>query len=137
MNPDYTRFHPRWHRERMPIFWWVRKAAYAKFITRELTSVAVAYGALLLLFQVWAAGQGGDAYARRTAWMSHPAAVGWHVFVLVALLFHTVTWLNLAPRALVVKLGKTRVPDRAVLLGHYAAWAAISAAVAWLVLGGS
>lgn len=120
----------------MPIFWWVRTFAYFRFIARELTSLAVAYAALLLLFQVWAAGRGAEAYERLTAWMAHPLAVGFHVVVLLALLFHTVTWLNLAPRALVVRLGKTRVPPGAVRLAHYAAWVAASGVVAWLLLGG-
>lgn len=135
-NPDYTRYHPSWYRRRMPIFWWIRKLAYVKFIVRELTAVAVAYAALLLVFQVWALGQGAQAYQDLTAWMSHPLAVVWHVFIVLALAFHTVTWLNLAPKALVLKLGKTRLPAAAVLVGHYAAWAVVSAVVVVLLMGG-
>jgi fumarate reductase subunit C len=54
--------------------------------------------------------------------------------VLLALLFHTVTWLNLAPKAIVLHLGGRRLPDAAVLAAHYAAWLVVSAAVVWLFL---
>ena len=60
--------------------------------------------------------------------------VYFHVLVLIVVLFHAITWLNLAPQALVVRLAGRRVPDGRVLLGHYAAWLAASALVVWLLL---
>ncbi len=135
MNPEYKLYRPRWYRQRLPIFWWLRRPAYTKFISRELTSVFVAYTALLLLLQVLMLLRGAEAYAAFAGWLARPWVVGLHLFVLLVLLFHSVTWLNLAPKALVLKLGRQRVPDVAVLLGHYAAWLGASALVAWLVLG--
>jgi len=134
MNPAYRPYHPRWHRERMPIFWWLRKAAYARFILRELTSVGVAYAAVLLVIQARMLELGPDAYARFVAWLRSPVVAGLHGALLLALLFHTLTWLHLAPRAMVVRLGGRRVPDTVVLAGHYAAWLGASAFVAWALL---
>lgn len=128
-------YHPQWHRARVPIFWWLRKLSYTKFITRELTSLAVAYTAVLLLVQVWTVSRGEEAYARFLDRLTHPALLALHVVVLLALLFHTVTWLGLAPQALVVRLGGRRVPDAAVAAAHYVAWAAASGGVCWLLLG--
>ena len=135
MNPAYKLNHPRWHRERLPIFWWLRKASYTRFIVRELTSVAVGYTAVLLLVLLWTASRGDETWGRLQAWIASPAAIGLHVFVLAVLVYHTITWLNLAPRALVVRLGERRLPDAAILAGHYAAWAVVSAAAAWLLMG--
>lgn len=118
----------------MPIFWWVGKRAYAKFISRELTSVFVAYGAVLLLVQAWAVAEGPDAYARVTAWLERPPVIVLHVVVLAALLFHTVTWLNLAPQALALRVGGWRVPRRVVLAAHYMAWLAATVAIAVLLV---
>jgi fumarate reductase subunit C len=134
MNPAYRRHHPKWHRARMPIFWWVRKFPYIWFITRELTSVFVAYAAVLLLVQVRALDAGVDAYRRFLAWASSPFATGLHVLMLLALVFHAVTWFHLAPRALVVRLAGRRLPETAVLAGQYVAWAVASALVAWVLL---
>lgn len=134
MNPAYRPYHPKWHRERMPIFWWLRRVAYTRFILRELTSVAVAYAAVLLLVQVRALARGPDAYARFAAWLRAPVVTALHVVLLLALLFHTVTWLHLAPRAMVIRLGGRRVPDALVLAGHYAAWIAVTGFVTWVLL---
>ena len=136
MNEAYRRHHPKWYRARMPIFWWLRHSAYARFIARELTSVAVAYAALLLLIEFFAVGAGPEAFARFSAWLHSPFAVVLHGLLLVALLFHSVTWLNLAPRALVLRVAGRRVPDSIVLLGHYAAWIAASGLLAWVLLRG-
>jgi fumarate reductase subunit C len=118
----------------MPIFWWLRKAAYFRFIARELTSLAVIYAAVLLLVQLRALARGPEAYARFVAWLRAPVVTGAHAVVLAALLLHTITWLHLAPRALVVRIRGKRVPDAVVLAGHYAAWLGASAVAAWVLL---
>ena len=135
MSAPYRLHHPRWHRERVPIFWWLGKLAYVRFISRELTSLAVAYTALALV--AWLAALApqetlADAWVR---WLRSPLAIGFHALVLAALLFHSITWLNLAPKALVLRLGKRRLPDGAVIAAHYAAWLAASALVFWLLVG--
>ncbi len=135
MNPNYSLHHPRWHRRRIPIFWWLKKLAYTKFILRELTSLAVVYVAVLLLAQIWTLSRGEEAHQRFVALLELPAALAFHVFVLLGVLFHTVTWLNLAPKALVLRLGGRRLPDLAIVLGHYLAWLAVSALLVWLLVG--
>lgn len=135
LNPDYTPFHPKWYRRRIPIFWWLRKRAYVKFIARELTSPFVAYAALLLLIEVWALADGAAAYSRFIGWLGRGPVILWHAFVLLCLLFHSLTWLGLAPKALVLKLGKKRLPDWAVRAAHYGAWMAVSAFLAWILIG--
>ena len=137
MSARYRLYHPRWYRRRIPIFWWLSRLSYTKFISRELTSVFVAYSALLLLAQVWSVGQGDAAYGRFLAWLERPPLLILHGIVLLAVLMHTITWLNLAPKALVFRLGGRRVPDALVLVGHYAAWLSASILVAWLLLGRS
>lgn len=131
----YRRYRPRWHRERMPIFWWLGKASYVGFIARELTSLAVAYTALLLVCQVRALRAGEEAAERLAAWLASPWALALHGAVLVVLLLHTLTWLHLAPKAMLVKLGGRRVPGAAILAGHYAGWLAASLLVGWILVG--
>jgi len=135
MNPAYRLYHPKWYRRRMPIFWWLGQFSYTKFITRELTSVLVAYCATLLLVQIWSLGRGEEAYQSFLNWLQLPAVVWFHLVVFFIVLLHSVTWLNLAPKALVLRLGGQRVPDQVVLAAHYLAWFAASALVAWLLIG--
>lgn len=132
-NPKYELYHPKWYRKRYPIFWWLEKFAYAKFITRELTSLAVAYAALFLMLQVWALSKGPETYQRFLDFLGSTPVLIFHGVVLVFLLFHSVTWFNVAPKALVLSLGRRRVPNAIVLAGHYAAWLLATALVVWLV----
>lgn len=135
MNPRHERYHPKWYRRRVPIFWWLRNFAYTRFISRELTCVFVAYAAVLLLVQVWVASRGPEAYETLMSWLRYPPVLVFHVVVLLALLFHAITWLNLTPKALVLRLRGRRVPDAAILLAHYGAWLAASALVFWGLVG--
>ena len=133
-NPKYELYHPKPYRKRFPIFWWLERFAYVKFITRELTSVAVGYAAILLIAQVWFLSGGEQAYERFLSFLQSPAVLVLHGVVLLSLLFHTITWLNLAPKALVFHVGGKRLPDAAVLAGHYAAWLGATALLVWLVV---
>ena len=58
-----------------------------------------------------------------------------HGLVLLFLLFHSFTWLLAAPKALVLRVLGKRLPDVAVLAGHYAAWLVATALVFWLLVG--
>lgn len=134
-SPDYKLYHPKWYRHPMPIFWWIKRWSYVRFIGRELTSLAVGYSATLLVILIWALSRGQETYERLTGILQTPVAVGIHTLVLLCLLFHTITWLNLAPKAMEVRLGNRRVPPASILAGHYLAWFAASALVFWLLVG--
>ena len=136
MNLQYTRYHPKWYRARMPIFWWLRSLAYVRFITRELTSVFVAYIVVLLLVYVRALALGGETWTRLIEWLQAPAVVAFHGVALAALLFHTITWLSLAPKALTVRLGGRRLSPKLIGAVHYAAWLGASVVLAWGLIGG-
>jgi fumarate reductase subunit C len=127
----YTLHHPKWHRGSMPIFWWVRSWAYIGFIVRELTSVAVAYCAILLILLYRALQSGPEAYAALVSQLANPAMIAFHAFVLGAVLYHSITWFNLSPKAIVIRLGRWRVPDLLIAGGNYAAWFLISGVIAW------
>ncbi len=124
------------HRERFPIFWWLGKLSYTRFIARELTSLAVVYTAGGLAALLWTLGRGEEAYRAFLEWLAAPAAVAFHALVLAAVVFHALTWFHLAPTALVVRLRGRKVPDGVVVAGHYAAWLLASVAAAWWLLGG-
>jgi fumarate reductase subunit C len=55
---------------------------------------------------------------------------------LAFVVFHTVTWFNLAPKAMVVRLRGKRLPNLAIAGPNFAAWLVISAAVTWILLRG-
>ncbi len=68
-NPHHTRYHPKWHREPIPITWWTRNRRYAAFILRELTSVLVLYSGVLLLVHLVALSRGPESHAAFQEWL--------------------------------------------------------------------
>lgn len=134
VNLHYKLYHPKWYRTRMPIFWWLERLSSIKFITRELTSVAVGYSAIVLVLQIWMLSRGEEAYGRFARFLQSPTVLILHTLIFIAVLFHAVTWLNLAPKAIVLRLSHRQVPDRVVLAAHYLGWLAASALVFWFFL---
>ena len=127
-------YHPKWYRRRVSVWWWLENRSYATFVLRELTSVFVAFFALVLLAGVRAVASGPKGYARFLARLETRPFLVLHVVALAFVLFHSITWFGLAPKAMVVRLGGKRVPDAAIAGANYAAWAVLSAGVAWLLL---
>jgi fumarate reductase subunit C len=132
----YTRYHPRWYRRRMSVWWWLKDRAYVKFVLRELTSVFVAFFAFLYLWQLRAVTQGPDAYARFLARLQTPFFLTVDIVALAFVLFHTITWFNLTPTAMVVRVRGKRVPGRVVAGSNYLVWVVVSAIVAWIFTRG-
>jgi fumarate reductase subunit C len=133
-GPQYTLYHPRWHRRTMSIWWWLGKRTYTMFIVRELTSVFVAFFAVVYLCLIGALTQGPAAYEQFRARMATPLFVALHVIAFLFVLYHAITWFNLTPKAMVVRLGGTRVPDWFIIVANYGAWIVLSAIVAFLLL---
>lgn len=136
LRGDYTRYHPEWYRRPVSVWWWLESWRYAKFVLRELTSLAVAYTAVLLLCQVQALRAGPEAFGQFRARMESPLFIVLNILALIMVLFHAVTWFNLAPKAMAIRFGGKRVPDWTIAGFNYAAWLTASAVVAWLALRG-
>jgi fumarate reductase subunit C len=118
------------------VWWWLQKPSYALFVLRELTSVFVAVFAGVLLWQLQALAQGPEAYARFLDRLRTPPALALHAVALVFVLYHTVTWFHLSPRAMVLRLRGRRVPDPLIVGASYAAWLVLSAAVGLILVRG-
>ena len=91
------------YRRPISTWWWLRKRSYFVFVMRELSSVFV-------------------------AWLVVLNAVAF-LFVLL----HVVTWFNLTPQAMDVRVRGTRVPPVAIIAAQYVGLAVASGFVLWLV----
>ena len=103
---------------------------------QELSSVAVAFFAVVLIAQMRALARGPEAYARFLARLGSPLVLSVSLVAFLFVVFHAVTWFNLAPTAMVVRVRGKRVPDAVISGSNYAAWMVLSAAVAFLMLRG-
>jgi fumarate reductase subunit C len=127
-------YHQRWLRRPMSTYWWLEKPSYFLFILRESSCLFVAWFVVYLLLLLRAVTQGEEAYRQFLGWAASPGVLALNVVTLAFVTYHAVTFFQAAPRALVVRVGRTRVPERMVLAGHYAAWFLMSAVVTWLLI---
>jgi fumarate reductase subunit C len=134
MNPFavHPPYHPRWWRPRMSTYWWLGKRSYFTFILRELSSIFIAWFVVYVLVLVHAVSQGDVAYRRFLEWSRAPAVSSLNLITLFFAVFHSVTWFNLAPQAMAVRVRGQRIPGRWIAVANYATWALASAFVAWL-----
>ena len=135
-RPAPPTFRPRWYRRRMSTWWWLGRRSYLAFTMRELSSVFVAWSVAFFLILVAALGRGEDAYRQFLSWAGRPGILLLNLVSLVFVVYHAVTWFNLAAQALVVHLGAKRVPGTVIAASNYAAWAVLSALIVWVVVGG-
>jgi fumarate reductase subunit C len=134
MNPSYERYRPKPYHRKMSIFWWIKKKPYILFITRELTSLFVAAYAVILLVQLNTLKQGPEAWEALLASFSTPFFITLHIVILLFVLFHSITWFKLAPTAMVIKIGKKKVPGTFIVAGNFTMWILLSAGIAWILL---
>jgi fumarate reductase subunit C len=132
----YTNYHPRWLRPHVSTYWWLRKRSYFAFILREISSLFVAWAVVYLLLLVYAVGRGPAEYGAFFEWSRQPWVIAVNVCSLLLVGFHAITWFNLAPQALVVRLGHRHVPGFWIAASNYVAWVVVSIVVAWIVMGG-
>jgi fumarate reductase subunit C len=131
-----TEYVPRTYRAGMSTYWWLGRRPYLKFILRESSSVAVAWFVILTLLQVRALKHGAESYAAFEEWLRNPILIAINVIALFFVIFHAITWFNLAPKAMAVRLGGKRVPNILIAGPNYVAWFAVSAVLAWFLLRG-
>jgi fumarate reductase subunit C len=101
---------------------------------REISSVFVAWFVVVLLLQIRALSRGPEAYAAFELWLQNPLIVLLNLIALFFVVFHAITWFNLAPRAMAIRLRGRRVPDLWIVGTNYVSWAAISLVVVWLLV---
>jgi fumarate reductase subunit C len=117
----------------LPRTWWLARAAYTRFMVRELTSVAVFAYTLVLIWALWSAGDGGS-FSTFFSFLHSPWSVMLHILVLGLALYHTVTWIALTPKVLVLWRDDEQVDPRLIIGANALLFLLLSGVVAWVVL---
>ena len=125
----------RVYRRPVSTWWWLRKRTYFVFVMRELSSLFVSWWVVYLLLFVAAVGRSDAAYQDFLDWASTPWVVTLNLVAALFLGLHVVTWFNLTPQAVVVRVRGRRVPAALIVASQYAALVVVSAFVLWLVTG--
>lgn len=130
----YTTYPPKGYRVRMSTYWWLGRWPYLKFILREISSIFVAWFVIETLLQINALIDGPEAWIEMQDFFAKPVVIAINVVSLFFVIFHAVTWFNLAPKAMAVRVGGKRVPGILIAGPQYIAWIVVSIVIAWLLL---
>ena len=122
MSDDATRTKTKEYIRPMPANWWAKKQSYFLFMVRELTCVFVGGYALFLLAL---AARRNDSLAFADL-LNSPLLIALQIIALPMVLYHSITWINLTPKVLVVWRGEERVNPRLIAGAHFALWAIVS-----------
>jgi fumarate reductase subunit C len=115
--------------------WWLRRRSYTLFVLRELSSLFVGWFVVFLLLLIRAVGQGEADYQRFLDWAANPLVLLLNLVALAFVTLHAVTWFNLAPKAMVVKVRGQRVPPRMIAMSQFGGWAFVSLVLAVVLVG--
>src|SRR5712691_11942989 len=108
INP--TEYLPKSYHTRVSTYWWLKRWAYLKFILREGSSVFVAWVVVISLLAVRAVSRGPAEYAEFQNWLRSPFVLALNAVSFFFVVFHAVTWFNLTPKAMAVRLRGKRLP---------------------------
>ena len=133
ISPAHRQYHPKWYRTQVSTYWWSHEWPYLKFMLRELSSVPVAFFVVIILLQLWSLREGRESYLEFQQWLKHPVLIILNGLSFVFVLFHTITWFNLAPKAMVIRWRGKRVPNLLISSPNYVAWVVISGLVILLL----
>ncbi len=121
----------------MRAMWWLHNTQLKLFMLRELTSVFVAGYAVFLIVLIAKFNTrtpvplGVDPFGDT---LRCPAALVFQLIALPFVIFHSVTWFNLTPKAIVLFRGEERVSPLVIAGGHYALWVLVSVLILLVVL---
>jgi len=129
-------YSPKTYRSRVSTYWWLGRWPYLRFILRELSSVFVAWFVVITVLQIRALRRGPAGYEQFQQWLRSPILIVADVVALLFVIFHALTWFNLTPKAMPLRVGGKRVPSLLIVAPSYFVWLAVSATVAWILLRG-
>jgi succinate dehydrogenase subunit C len=119
----------------VPVLWWLRSRAYVLFVVREFTSVWIAAYLVVFLVFLQRISAGPASYGSYLRWLAQPAVLAFHLVALAAALYHSVTWLNLTPMTVVIRLWGRRIPAPMIVATNVAVWVVVSILLIWIVVG--
>ena len=112
--------------------WIFRHPRYLRYMVREFSCLFIGAWTLLMVWGLKQLAEGPAAWAAFLECLKSPASVVFHVVALGFAGYHSITWFNLAPKALPLQIGEAFVPEAAIAGAHFAAWAVLSLAVLFL-----
>ncbi|MBM4254730.1 MAG: fumarate reductase subunit C [Deltaproteobacteria bacterium] len=112
-----------------PSTWWLKNPNYRFVMYRELTSVFIIAFLLIFLWFLCSLARGPEAYNAFLQRLSSPWSFFFHLATLIAACFHSCTFFNLTPKAIVVRKGEEKIADAFLIAPNYVGWLTVSVVI--------
>jgi fumarate reductase subunit C len=119
------------HVRKVPLTWWLRTGPFRRFAAREFTSLFTAAASVMLLLFLLALSRGPQAYQGFLRWLELPGMVLLSVIIVLALVYHALTWFRLSTRILVIRVAGRTVHPTMIMAVLVAVWLGASALVTY------
>ena len=89
--------------------WWLKRLSYFMIFLRELTAVFIVAYLVILLIGLARLGDGMEPYEAFQNLVRSPIMVILSLIIFLFTLFHSITFINLIPRGMALRIGEERV----------------------------
>lgn len=114
--------------------WWVKHSFYLRYMIREGSSIALAIYCLILTVGLFRLSQGEVEFQNWLMALKSPVAILFHLVALVWILFHSITWFSLAPKAANLWFRDKKIPDSWLIYSLYVVLVLVTVIVLLLTL---
>jgi len=113
--------------------WFLSQPRYKRYMAREVTCIFIFAYTFLLISALGSLADGPEAFQEFLNALRSPLGVLFNLVVLIAAVYHSMSWFNVTPQAMPIQRGEEFVPGHIIVGAHYGAWALVSLIV--LILG--
>lgn len=102
--------------------WWIQNPWFIRYMLREATSILVLLFCLQLFLAVRAIATSQSHWTDFLTWLQSPVSMIFHGVCLLAALLHTISWFNLAPKTMDIRIRGRKIDDSLVTKAHLIAF---------------
>ena len=106
--------------------WFLSQPRYQRYMAREVTCIFIFAYTFLLIVALARLAEGKEAFDAFVQALGSPLGVLFNLAVLIATVYHSLSWFVVTPQAMPIQLGEEFVPGKIIVNAHYAAWAVAS-----------
>ena len=121
-------------RESIGAMWWLSRRAYFLVFLREITSIFIAAYTVLLIILIGKLGGDKTSYDAYFSFFISPGLLVFHVVAFMFAVIHSITFFNLIPKGIAIRIGDRRVHPDLISASHYGAWVVVTGGVLLVVL---
>ncbi|MBV7298977.1 fumarate reductase subunit FrdC [Enterovibrio paralichthyis] len=113
--------------------WWKDHPFYRMYMLREATVLPLIFFTLCLTFGLGSLVVGEAAWNGWLSFMANPVVIAINIVALAGSLFHAQTFFSMMPQVMPIRIGGKLLDKKIIVLAQWAAVAAISAVILFLV----